>query len=94
MAKPRNYKQAAEYEDSPAQVANREARNTARRHYEKKHGKLPTDVEVDHIKPLSKGGSPLKGSNLRAVPASVNRSFSRTSTGALKSQTSKREAKK
>lgn len=94
MAKTRSYKQAESYEDSPEQVRNREARNRARREYEKKHGKLPTDVEVDHIKPLSKGGSPLKAGNLRAVPASTNRSFSRTSTGALKSQTSKRESKK
>lgn len=94
MAKPRNYKNAESYEDSPEQVRNREARNTARRQYEKKHGKLPTDVEIDHIKPLSKGGAPTSAGNLRAVPASANRSFSRTKTGALKSQTSKREAKK
>lgn len=94
MAKPRNYAKEEKYEDSPEQVHNREARNTARRQYEKKHGKLPTDVEVDHIKPLSKGGAPTSAGNLRAVPASTNRSFSRTKTGALKSQVSKREAKK
>jgi hypothetical protein len=94
VAKSRNYAREEKYEDSPEQVRNREARNKARRQYEKKHGNLPTDVEVDHIKPLSKGGSPLSAGNLRAVPASTNRSFSRTKTGALKSQISKRESKK
>ena len=94
MAKPRDYKKEAQYEASPEQVANRVARNRARRQYEKKHGDLPRDVELDHIKPLSKGGSSISKSNVRAVPASANRSFSRTKTGALKSQTSKRESKK
>ena len=94
MAKPRNYAKEEKYEDSPEQVANRVARNRARRQYEKKHGDLPRDVEIDHIKPLSKGGSSTSASNLRAVPASANRSFARTKTGALKSQTSKRESKK
>jgi len=94
VAKSRNYAREEKYEDSPEQVANRVARNRARRQYEKKHGDLPRDVEIDHIKPLSKGGSSTSAGNLRAVPASANRSFSRTKTGALKSQISKREAKK
>ena len=94
MAKPRNYAKEEKYEDSPEQVANRVARNRARRQYEKKHGDLPSNIEIDHIKPLSRGGSSTSASNLRAVPASANRSFSRTKTGALKSQISKREAKK
>lgn len=50
--------------------------------------------DVDHIKPLSTGGNPLSMSNLRAVPASQNRSFARNPDGSLKSQTSKRERKK
>lgn len=49
--------------------------------------------DMDHIKPLSKGGSNAK-SNLRAVPAGDNRSFARNADGSLKSQTSKRERKK
>ena len=49
--------------------------------------------DLDHRVPLSKGGSNAK-SNLRAVSRSENRSFSRTKTGELKSQTSKRERKK
>lgn len=48
--------------------------------------------DVDHTQPLSKGGKTI-ASNLRVVPASVNRSFSRNSDSSLKSQTSKRERK-
>lgn len=47
--------------------------------------------DVDHIKPLSKGGTNAK-SNTRVVPASENRSFSRNRDGSLKSQTSRKEA--
>lgn len=46
--------------------------------------------DVDHIHPLSKGGKNVD-SNLRVVPRSENRSFSRNSDGSLKSQTSKNE---
>lgn len=48
--------------------------------------------QVDHIKPLSKGGSNDR-SNMRVVPASQNESFSRNKDGSLKNQTSKRERK-
>lgn len=46
--------------------------------------------DVDHIKPLSKGGKTIN-SNLRVVPASQNRSFERNANSSLKSQESKRE---
>lgn len=49
--------------------------------------------DLDHIKPLSKGGSNSK-SNLRPVSQSTNRSFSRNANGSLKSQTSARERKR
>jgi hypothetical protein len=39
--------------------------------------------DVDHKKPLSKGGTTVI-SNLRAKPAAANRSFKRTSSGAMK----------
>lgn len=39
--------------------------------------------EVDHKRPLSKGGSNSKG-NLSVKSKSANRSFSRTSTGKMK----------
>lgn len=49
--------------------------------------------DLDHRKPLSKGGANTL-SNARAVSPSTNRSFSRNSDGSLKSQRSKRERKK
>jgi hypothetical protein len=49
--------------------------------------------DVDHKKPLSKGGSNSK-SNLRVVSAGRNRSFARNTDGSMKSQTSKREKKR
>ena len=39
--------------------------------------------DVDHIKPLSKGGSTAR-SNLRVEPASKNRSYKRKSDGSIK----------
>jgi hypothetical protein len=39
--------------------------------------------DVDHKKPLSKGGTTVI-SNLRAKPASANRSFKRKSDGSMK----------
>ena len=70
----RDYKK--EYREShgkPEQIANRAARNKARREMEKKVGKQALkDKEVDHIKPLSKGGSN-SASNLQILPAMLNR---------------------
>jgi 5-methylcytosine-specific restriction endonuclease McrA len=81
------------YQGTPKQLAAQSERHKARRAYEKAHGDLPPNVDVDHKKPLSKGGTS-KLSNLRAAPQSENTSFSRTKTGAMKSQISKRERKK
>ena len=84
MATKRNY--AAEYKNyqgTPKQLAAQSERHKARRAYEKANGTLPDTVD---------GTSKL--SNLRASPQSENTSFSRTKTGALKSQISKRERKK
>lgn len=52
----------------------------ARYDYEKKHGPLPTDVQVDHKKPLSQGGTNAPG-NLRAIPKAQNESFNRAGPG-------------
>lgn len=94
MAKPRNYaEEYRKYQGTPKQLAAQSERHKARRAYEKAHGTLPDDVDVDHKKALSKGGTSSLG-NLRAATKSANRSFSRTKTGALKSQISKREASK
>jgi 5-methylcytosine-specific restriction endonuclease McrA len=92
--KPRNYAaEYAAYQGTPAQIKNRAERNKARRDYEKANGNLPSDMDVDHKKAMSKGGATKLG-NLRAVTDNANRSFSRTKTGAMKSQTSKRESAK
>lgn len=50
-------------------------------------------MEVDHIKPLSKGGKTVM-SNLRVLTASANDSFKRNSKRQLVSQTSTREARR
>ena len=49
--------------------------------------------DLDHIVPLSKGGSN-EPSNLRAIFESTNRSFSRRRDSSLKSQISTRERKR
>ena len=70
MAKKRNYrKEYDEYHAKPEQKKNRAARNAARREsgLQKGDGK-----EVDHKKPLSKGGSNAK-SNRRVVSRHANR---------------------
>lgn len=92
---PRDYKaEYQNYQGTEAQKKNRALRNKARRQA-LREGKVTKGDgnDLDHKVPLSKGGS-AKFSNTRVVPAAENRSFARTSTGALKSQRSKREAKK
>jgi hypothetical protein len=92
----RDYKRELQWEHKkkPERVKERTARNAARATLEKE-GKVHKGdgKDVDHRTPLSKGGSTGK-SNLRVVPASANRSFSRNANGSLKSQTSKRERKR
>lgn len=94
MATKRNYAlEYKNYQGTPKQLAAQSERHKARRLYEKTNGTLPDDMDVDHTKPLSRGGKSAMG-NLRAATDNANRSFSRTKTGALKSQKSKRETKK
>jgi len=82
--KPRNYKREYQlYQGTPEQLKKQSERHKARRAYEKAHGTLPDSMDVDHVKPLSKGGTS-KLSNLRAVPKSKNRSFARTRTNKVK----------
>lgn len=76
--KPRPYKRENElYKSKPDQIAKRVARNKARRQLmaeglvHKGDGK-----EVDHIKPLSKGGANVR-SNMRVKGASANHSYPR-----------------
>ena len=72
------------YNSKPSEIRKRVLRNAARRVMEdaglvhKGDGK-----DVDHKRPLSKGGSGSR-SNLRVRSARANRSFRRTSSSAIK----------
>lgn len=69
----RDYTYDKKYQASKKQVANRVARNKARREAIRKHGKSALKgKDVDHIKPLSQGGSNNK-SNTRIISSSKNR---------------------
>lgn len=57
-----------------------------------KLGMVKKGQDLDHTKPLSKGGSN-DPSNWRAATPSANRSFSRNPDGSLKSQVSTKEKK-
>lgn len=62
------------YNATDEMTKRRGKQNAARREYEEKHGDLPADVDVDHIKPLREGGSN-KPSNTRALHQSRNRGW-------------------
>lgn len=91
----RDYKKENRLHNSkPDSIAKRVKRNAARREAIRSGvAKKGDGKDVDHKTPLSRGGSNSK-SNLRVVPASQNRSFSRNSDSSIKSQTSKRERRK
>lgn len=89
--KDRKYKKEYEqYQGKPEQIKKRTARNKARRMLESE-GKVSKGDgnDVDHVKPLSKGGSSGKG-NLRVVKSGANRSFSRNSDHTVKKNTPKK----
>jgi hypothetical protein len=83
---PRDYKKEyANYQGKPEQIANRSERNQARRVMEKAGAVRKGDgKDVDHIRPIVKGGSTEDKSNFRAIPASKNRSFARTKSAGMK----------
>lgn len=58
-------------------------RHRARRVLKAK-GMVKAGQDVDHKKPLSKGGAATSPKNLRAVSVHENRSFPRTAKGAVK----------
>ena len=86
----RDYKrEVALYTSKPEVKKKRAEQNAARREMQRAGLVHKGDgKDVDHKVPLSKGGSTNK-SNLRVVPASNNRSFSRNKDGSLKSQRSR-----
>lgn len=81
----RDYKQEKKTSDARGEKPLRAARNRARRKLEglgmvrKGDGK-----DVDHIKEMSQGGAKTALSNLKAMPASKNRSFPRDSKAGRK----------
>jgi hypothetical protein len=82
---PRDYKKERKYDSKPEVKARRAARNRAR-YKLMKEGKVSKGdgKDVDHKKPLSKGGSTSKRNNLRTKPASKNRSYPRTKSARMK----------
>ncbi len=84
----RNYQRENLYKKKPAQIKAREERNQARAMMIKAgKAKVGDGKQVDHIKPLSKGGANVMG-NLRNITAHLNDSFPRTGHK-LKTQNSK-----
>lgn len=92
----RDYKKEKrwEREDNPQRLEDRRKRVKARRDAIKAGiAKRFDGKQLDHKKPLSKGGS--NGlSNIRVSSPSENMSFSRNADGSLRSQTSRRERRK
>lgn len=83
--KPRPYKKEYEqYQGKPDQIKKRAQRNAARAELMKTGQVSKGDgKDVDHVQPLSKGGSSSKG-NLQVKTASNNRSFSRNADHTVK----------
>lgn len=97
---PRPYKHEYDMEKKRGEHEARMERQRARRALDKKakdaNGNGKADVregkDVAHVKALSKGGTNKDGVRVESV--AKNRSFRRSSSGALVSETSKREKKK
>jgi 5-methylcytosine-specific restriction endonuclease McrA len=84
MTKARDYQKENEYKAKPDQIKKRVERNKARRMM-MRLGKVHKGdgMDVDHIKPLSKGGANTV-SNMRVRTKSENSSFPRNSDKSLK----------
>jgi hypothetical protein len=89
----RDYKQEARTEDK-TRKKQRSLRNQARQAMiEKGKAKVGDGKDIGHKRALSRGGSNTLA-NLAVQSRSSNRSFSRHSSGAMSSETSKKERKK
>lgn len=77
----RNYKHEDSIE-SPQRKKEREMRVKARRAFERANGPIPAGMDVNHIKPLSKGGG--NKDNLDLRKSSKNRSYPRNPDGSMK----------
>lgn len=81
----RDIQRETETSNARGEKPKRAARNRARRELMKLGMVKKGDgLEVDHIKPLSKGGAETAKSNLRVVSAHTNRSFPRNPDGSMK----------
>ena len=92
----RDYKKELswEHKSKPNRVKDRAARNKGRAIMEKKVGKSALKgKDVGHKTAISKGGLSTMY-NLMVQNQGNNRSFARTSKGAMRSETSKRERKR
>lgn len=91
---PRPYKK--EYKQQQARGEEERLRRNAReraRYWAKKEGWDVEGEDIDHKKPLSKGGTNKK-SNLRSVSPSKNRSFSRNPDRSVKRNVPKKRKTK
>jgi len=82
----RDYKKELNWEHTkkPNRVKDRAERNLARAIVTRKKGKTAVKgKDVDHITPLSKGGT-TTSNNLRVQSKAKNRSFKRKSNGSMK----------
>lgn len=71
----RDYKaEYRNYHGTAEQKANRAQRNAARRLMEREHGDIPRNKDVDHVKPIRKGGTNAP-SNLRVRSQKANRGW-------------------
>jgi len=91
MAKARNYKREYQQQKARGEHEDRMDRQRARRRLDAK-GVDRTGKDIDHKRPLSKGGSN-DDANLRLVSPGTNRSFERNSDSSVKSNGSKRRSK-
>ena len=91
MATKRDYRQEYDaYQGTDEQKRNRAKRNSARRKLAREGRVSKGDgKDVDHKKPISKGGTN-GGSNLRVVDSAKNRSFSRNADRSVKRNSPKK----
>lgn len=87
----RKYTVQAAYNAEPQHIKERDARNAARRTLMKTGAvRVGDGKDVDHIVPISKGGTNVAG-NLRAVSVKRNRTFDRDANHALVSNKAPRK---
>ena len=80
----RNIAQETKTSNARGEKPKRAARNRARRELMKLGMVKKGDGrDVDHVKPLSKGGAETAKNNLRVVSAHTNRSFPRNPDGSM-----------